>query len=117
VARHNKLGQKGEEAARQYLNSLGYHIVNQNWRSGRYELDMVARHNEMVIAIEVKTRTDEISDFDEVMSANKEKNLKEAVHRYMSSLNEVLDCRIDLLFLETKQGGFNVTHIKDAIGQ
>ena len=117
MATHNVLGRKGEDAARFYLMSHGYRLIGRNWRSGPYELDMIARKKEMIIVIEVKTRSGELTDMSEVISQAKEKNLREAVHRYMSSQGEELDCRIDLLFLEKKKEGFNVTHIEDAIGQ
>ena len=36
-------GRAGERAAVEYLRGAGYEICVLNWRSGRYELDIVAR--------------------------------------------------------------------------
>ena len=36
-------GRAGERAAAEYLRRAGYEICALNWRSGRYELDIVAR--------------------------------------------------------------------------
>ena len=36
-------GRAGERAAVEYLRGAGYEICAINWRSGRYELDIVAR--------------------------------------------------------------------------
>ena len=36
-------GRMGERAAAEFLRRAGYEICALNWRSGRYELDIVAR--------------------------------------------------------------------------
>ena len=51
------LGRRGEEAASAYLTSLGWRIVDRNWRCPSGEIDIVALdHGELVI-VEVKTRS------------------------------------------------------------
>ena len=51
----SRIGREGEEAARQYLEGLGYRVLHINWRSGHYELDIVARRSEWLVVVEVKT--------------------------------------------------------------
>lgn len=49
-------GQQGEDVAVIYLQSLGYRIIERNWRIARGELDIIAQDNQTIVAIEVKTR-------------------------------------------------------------
>ncbi|MHA3724302.1 YraN family protein [Leucobacter sp. HY1910] len=55
---HNKaVGARGEAIAAAYLEGLGYRILDRNWYSRYGELDLVAAEGDMLVAVEVKTRT------------------------------------------------------------
>ena len=49
-------GRAGEEAAREFLRKAGYGICAMNWRSGPYEIDIIARKGDVLHIVEVKTR-------------------------------------------------------------
>jgi len=57
MARKDDLGRAGEERAAAHLTSLGYEILDRNWRCPDGELDIVAAHADRVVAVEVKTRS------------------------------------------------------------
>ncbi|WP_027479028.1 YraN family protein [Gryllotalpicola ginsengisoli] len=57
MALKDTLGAAGETVAARYLESLGYDIVDRNWRGTRGELDIVARHGGTTVFVEVKTRS------------------------------------------------------------
>ena len=50
------IGARGEEAATDYLRQRGYRLCGRNWRSGRYELDIILTHWDTLHFVEVKTR-------------------------------------------------------------
>lgn len=55
---HNvELGRRGEDAAARFLDRRGYDIVERNWRCAAGEADIIARDNEFVVFVEVKTRS------------------------------------------------------------
>lgn len=53
-----EIGALGEQVAEQYLLTLGWRILQRNWRCRYGELDLIAADGERtVIFVEVKTRT------------------------------------------------------------
>jgi putative endonuclease len=51
------LGDRGEDLAAAFLKKQGYKIVERNYRTPLGEIDLVARHQGVLVFIEVKTRT------------------------------------------------------------
>lgn len=50
-------GKKGERVARDYLIENGYQILNTNYRNKIGEIDIIALNNNILVFIEIKTRT------------------------------------------------------------
>ncbi|ASB50098.1 YraN family protein [Alkalitalea saponilacus] len=57
MADHNELGKLGEQKAYEYLVDKGYRIVARNWRFKHKEVDLIAYDGEILVVIEVRTRT------------------------------------------------------------
>lgn len=55
MASHNQLGKDGEKLAEKFLLAGGYEIIHKNWRYSYYEIDIIARKNDKLHIIEVKT--------------------------------------------------------------
>ena len=54
---HNQhLGRWGEQAARDYLTTMGLQIVTSNVRTAYGEIDVLARQGDTLVFCEVKTR-------------------------------------------------------------
>ena len=85
---HLRAGEWGEKQAVRMLNRKGYRILGRRVRVGaRDELDIVARHGEVLVFVEVKTRKDE--EFGRpISSVNRFKrhSLSRAAIRYMKQL-------------------------------
>lgn len=54
------LGQWGEELAARRLTEVGFAILDRNWRCDQGEIDIVARSGDVLVVVEVKTRTTEM---------------------------------------------------------
>ena len=57
MADHNKLGNKGEDVAAEFLIKKGCKIKARNWQFGHLEIDIIAEFNEIIIFAEVKSRS------------------------------------------------------------
>ena len=54
--RNKALGRRGEDAAAHFLERRGYDIVARNWTCYAGEADIIARDDDAVVFVEVKTR-------------------------------------------------------------
>jgi putative endonuclease len=59
MAAHNEFGKLGEQMAADWLILQGFVMVARNWKSGRYEVDIIANRNDVIHFIEVKSRHDD----------------------------------------------------------
>ena len=54
--RARELGRRGERLAADYLRHLGYRVVGSGFLARRGEIDLVCRHGDRLVLVEVKTR-------------------------------------------------------------
>ena len=48
MAAHNELGRWGEDLAAAYLGQKGYTIIERDWKSGRRDIDIIARDRDAI---------------------------------------------------------------------
>lgn len=84
MATHNDTGKNGEQLAAAYLTSKGYEIIHQNWRYSHYEIDIIAKKNNKLHFIEVKTRMSDIfGNPEDSVTKRKFKYLQKAADEYL----------------------------------
>ena len=54
------LGDIGEEVAADSLRAKGYRILARNWRTSAGEIDIISEQNDVIVFVEVKTRTSDL---------------------------------------------------------
>lgn len=52
-------GRLGEQLASDYLKKKGYKIIGQNYQSRYAEIDLIARHKDVLVIVEVRTKIGE----------------------------------------------------------
>lgn len=115
MAQHNLLGKSGEELACEFLISRGYIVRDINWTSGKYELDIVAYKDKVLVVVEVKTRGS--SDFaypEEAVTEKKIRNIVRATEAYIMTHDLNMDVRFDIISIIGKEPPFEIEHIEDA---
>lgn len=117
AAGHLKLGQEGEEIARDYLVRQGYVILERNWRCRMGELDIICSKGDMIVFVEVKTRVENSLGLPgEAMTAEKGEKLWKAAAQYLSK-NQLWEqpCRFDLITATKGKDSFVLEHITNVV--
>jgi len=115
--RNKQIGAWGEQAAADYLVEHGYKIVARNVRTPYGEIDIVARQGEMMIFVEVKTRTSKKMGLpEESVTPRKQEHMLAAAEHYAVEYG-IDHWQVDVLAVEGKPGMKPViTHFENAIG-
>jgi putative endonuclease len=115
MAEHNNLGATGEKLAAALLTKKGYSILAENWRSGRNELDIVARIADTVVFVEVKTRsTAFFGNPSEAVSVAKQKRIIQAANDYLEQNELDLEARFDVVSVVSSGDNLSIDHMEDA---
>ncbi|MCC6160072.1 MAG: YraN family protein [Deltaproteobacteria bacterium] len=72
--RGQALGRAGEDLAAEHLRSLGYRILERNLKLRRGEIDILARHGDVLVIVEVKSASGE--DISPTVHVNSQKARK-----------------------------------------
>lgn len=110
-------GRRGERAACDYLRRLGYAIRHTNWRSGRYEIDIVAERPGEIRFVEVKTRrAGGLTTPEDAVNGIKRRAVCTAATHYMALYGVGGEPHIDLAAVDMfPDGSLEVRFIPDAI--
>ena len=99
-APHNiELGRRGEEAAARFLRRRGYQIVERNWKCHAGEVDIIAKDEECLVFVEVKTRLNEDQGVpEEAVTAEKRKRYERIAAAFLKTYDEVdIQIRFDVI--------------------
>ena len=114
ISAHISTGQNGEDAAAKYLQKKGYTIVKRNYRHRRAEVDIIAIQDEVLVFVEVKTRSSATFGFpEEAVSARKEAQLLTAADEYIHKAGWEKEVRFDIIAI-TLAPEMEIHHIEDA---
>ena len=109
-----RFGIIGEKIAQDYLRNKGYKILETNFYTKRGEIDIIAKKDNYIIFIEVKTRTN-MKYGTPAMAVNsiKKKHIKFVAQIYLS-LNKTReqDVRFDVIEVLIMNGKCKINHIK-----
>lgn len=101
------LGAQGEDLAVRLLKQEGFIILGRNVEVGRYELDIIAREDDTIAFVEVKTRRDDGYAAPEAnITPQKQRHIRSAAHRWLSD-NEPEDVyfRFDVVTVVLPESG------------
>jgi putative endonuclease len=98
MALHNEFGKEAEELAVNYLVANGYQILHRNWRYSYFEIDIVAKKNDLLRIIEVKAlRSSTVTFPEQAVTRKKFRNLMRAADEYLFQNQEYRHVQFDVL--------------------
>ena len=109
-------GKKGESLAADYLKKNGYEILEKNFRCPLGEIDMIARDNEGLVFLEVKTRrSDDLGYPEEAVDRKKQTKISRLAAYYLQTKNLTnTQARFDVVAITMSGGSTEVKLIKNA---
>ena len=122
------VGWTGEDVAARFLEENGFTIVERNYRSGHQEIDIIARDEEFLIFVEVKTRSCHLPEGmkygrpSQAVGSAKQRHIVTAAKGYLRAHPEnTLQPRLDVIEVylkKTVEGApphlLNIHHIRNA---
>jgi putative endonuclease len=115
MAESQILGNKGEDIAAAHLKKSGYKILFRNWKWGKHEIDIIAEINDVVVFVEVKTRTEEfLGGLASVITREKQRSIIYAADGYIQKFNVDKESRFDVLTIIKSGESQKIDHIENA---
>ena len=110
-------GKRGEDAAVALLQQRGYEIRHRNWRYKHLEVDIIANDGDVLVFVEVKTRSGRAYGMPyEFVDYAKQAKLTRAANQYIAAMRYGGEIRFDVVSIlySEKSGSYDIRLIRDA---
>lgn len=111
------LGNLGEKAAINFLIEKGYYILHKNWRHKNLEIDVIAKQDQYLVFVEVKTRTQKTTGTPNItITETKQERLLRAAENYIEQYSYNGEIRFDVISVwpTTNKNSFEIELITNA---
>ncbi|MFZ6014654.1 MAG: YraN family protein [Bacteroidota bacterium] len=110
-----KTGSKGENLAAAFLEQKGFEIVARNYRFRRLEIDLIARRDNWLIFVEVKTRSStDFGEPEEFVVDTKRQHIFDTAEEYIFKNDWQGHIRFDIVSVKLGNPP-HIEHFEDAI--
>ena len=113
-----QIGQQNEKLAAEHLRAHGYTIMARNWRCATGEIDIIARQDETLVFVEVRSRSGSTTAAAlETIVRRKQHKLIQLAHEYLAHHGlEDADWRIDVIGIAMRGGAPPlIDHVENAL--
>lgn len=108
-------GDLAENIAVKYLEDKGYLVIQRNWYFHHYELDVIARKDNMLVIIEIKSLiNNSIQEPYQAVNFNKQRMIIAAANAYIHKEHVTLDVRFDIISILFRNQQPVIEHIENA---
>lgn len=110
-----QLGASGENLAAIFLESIGYKVLERNKRFKFGEIDIIAQDGDVIVLVEVKTKTSLVQGRpEEEVDYFKKKKLR-LLARGLEQIYPDQNIRIDVVAVDKTGDGPIINHIQNAV--
>lgn len=116
--KHIAVGKRGEEIAREFLESRGYRVLARNDKNRFGEIDLVVGKNGILVIVEVRTKSNERAGTpEETINYKKRSVLRKNALSYIARIRWKGPCRIDAVCVVLGKEGaaLRVTHYENIV--
>jgi len=109
-----KTGNRGEDLAADFLQKKGFEVITRNYRYKHSEIDLIAKQGNLLVFVEVKTRSS--SSFGEpeaFVDSKKASKIFEGAEQYVFENNWNGNIRFDIISVKIGNSE-EVVHFEDA---
>ncbi len=114
-------GIRGEQLARNFLKKKKYRLLETNYRCSHGEIDIIARHKDTLVFIEVRTKTgSQFGSPEESVTSVKRERLRATAYHYQQTHHKLPPSwRIDFIAVELDSQGqpSRIEHYESAVGE
>ena len=115
MAEHNEKGKIGEQLAEEYLINHGYEVLYTNWYAGSYEVDIIAKKNNLLVFCEVKYRSSNFFGEPELfVNKRKQRNILKAAEIYIEKFQWQGENQFDIISILKNNNIHTINHIESA---
>lgn len=116
MSKHNETGVKGEQIAEKFLQEKGYVILHRNWCAGKKEIDIIAQKADILVFVEVKTRSSiQFAYPEESVDFQKQGYLRSAAEAFLDSNPEHIKVQFDIVSIHLNGENIKeIMHFEDA---
>lgn len=110
-----QLGQSGEELAAEFLEKIGYKIIERNFRLKFGEIDIIAQDGDCIVLVEVKTKTNlNQGRPEEEVDYFKQRKLR-LLARALEQMHPGKNIRIDVIAVDKTEFIPKINHLVSAV--
>jgi len=108
---NKSIGEDGEKQAVHHLMEKGYEILEQNYRHGHGEIDVITMKGSFLVFIEVKKRVNAKYGYPEdFVSVNQQRLIMKTARNYIYAIKWKKNIRFDIIAIT----GNELLHLEDA---
>ncbi|MEY2765077.1 MAG: hypothetical protein RLZZ205_1501 [Bacteroidota bacterium] len=107
-----EIGKNGEYQAVEFLKENGFRIREQNWRLGKFEIDIIAEKENDIVFFEVKTRNGFEVPADRIVQGQQKTRIMKSAHAYIQRYKIVKEPRFDLITIFGSGPKMRISHIE-----